>query len=223
MFLMTQIQQITERTYKPTGVNFENFLINRDRFIHLSQFDTTCQELPDYARVFFRICQKHLYVGIYYAKPLICTLEANDPRAGLSENNIAEFCIFIEEINHAIHGALKYMEGNINLGRDSFTKDLELQAKIDTYLILKFFLACRNKSKQLELLDRLWIRYHLFDRVEVNYISPHLNSRYSDAIELGEKYTRFIDTLPISERLQEIRRFRKFPYKMKTSYIKMLP
>jgi hypothetical protein len=223
MSLLADIQKLTERTYQPTGVNFEKFIINRERYLHLSRFDFTSGELPDWARVFFRVRDQRLHVGIYYSRELIRALEAHDPRAGLSERNIAAFGVFVEEINHAVHGALKFLEGLPDFGQESFLQDLELQAKIDTYLVLKYFLACFNKSKQLEAMDRLWLRHHLFERGSASYTSARLSQRYAQAIVLGDKYSRFLDSLPVSERLEEIRRFRRLPYHLKQHYINCLP
>jgi hypothetical protein len=212
-----------ERTYHPTGVNFEKFLIGRERFHHLSRFDRRARELPALARVFFREANGRLYVGIYYSAELIEALETNDPRAGLSEKNITAFRVFIEEINHAVHGALKFMEGQTNIYGENFVRDLELQAKIDAYFLLKYFLAYFNESHQLERMDRLWLRYHLFECDDADYASPQLASIYREASGLGEKYTRFVDTLPTVERLQEIRHFRRLPYEEKILYIRLLP
>jgi len=223
MSLLADIQQLTERTYHSTGVNFEKFLISRERFRYLSQFDQRARELSSWARVFFRVVRGRLHVGIYYSTELIAALETHDPRAGVSEKNIAAFRVFIEEINHAVHGALKFMEGQNTICGENFVKDLELQAKIDTYFLLKYFLAYCNASRQLEQMDRLWLRHHLFERDDTHYDSPALIAIYSEALLFGDKYTRFVDGLPPQERLDEIRRFRRLPYEMKTQYINLLP
>jgi len=223
MSLLADIQKLTERTYQATGVNFEEFLISRERFRYLSQFDQRARELSALARVFFRVIQGRLHVGIYYSAAVIESLEAHDPRAGLSEKNITAFRVFIEEINHAVHGALKFMEGQTNIGGENFVRDLELQAKIDTYFLLKYFLAYFNASGQLEQMDRLWLRHHLFECDDTQYHSPALTEIYSEARRFGEKYTRFVDGLPCQERLEEIRRFRALPYEMKRQYIDLLP
>lgn len=223
MSLLSDIQSLTERTYRPTGVNFEHFLIGKQRFRALSELASNHLELPDMARVFFRIQDRSLVVAIYYAEELIQTLEANDPRRGLTEKNILAFIIFVEELNHAVHAALKFLEGHSNIAAENFIRDLELQAKIDSYLLLKFFLACFNASRQLENMDRLWLRHHLFERTDVTYHSPLLAERYGEITQLAEKYTRFIDSLSPAERLEELRRFRAYPYASKKQQIAFLP
>ena len=222
MSLLAEIQTLTERLYGATGVNFENFLIGRERFHYLAQFDAHGRELSDLARVFFRVRQDRLHVGIYYSKAVVHALETHDPRCGLTERNIAAFCIFVEEINHAVHGALKFMESG-HISEEHFAHDLELQAKVDLYFVLKYFLAYFNVSRQLEQMDRLWIRYHLFECETTSYSSALLARRYGGALRLGEKYTRFLDGLPPAERWQEVRRFRALPYAAKCRYIQMLP
>jgi len=222
MSLLADIQIFTERLYGSTGVNFEDFLIGRERFHYLSQREVRSRELSELARVFFRAQQNRLYLGIYYSATVIQSLEAHDPRRGLSERNIAAFCIFAEEVNHAVHGALQFKEGRA-IHHEDFARDLELQAKIDLYFVLKYFLAYFNASGQLEMMDRLWIRYHLFECEEMVYPSAALTQRYHQALNLGEKYTRFVDGLPPAERLREMRRFRALPYILKCRYIRMLP
>jgi hypothetical protein len=164
-----------------------------------------------------------LRLAIYYADYLIDTLERHDPRRGLSEKNVKPFAIFVEEITHAVHGAVKFLEGDLSKLDEGFIRDLELSSKIDTYLVLKFFLAHFNPSKSLEGLDRLWLRYHCFESWDLDYSSPVLRERYRETNEMGHKYVRFLDMLPAGERLQEIRHFRTLNYPTKLRYIGMLP
>lgn len=223
MSLLLDIQRLTEFTYQQKiGVNLEEFIVGKSRFDFLSQFCSDRIDLSQIARVFFRTVSDQLFVAIYFHKDLIRALENNDPRFGLTEKNIIPFIIFIEEINHAIHGALKFLEGNQNIRDEDFLRDLELQAKIDTYLLLKYFLAYFNQSGQLEMLDKLWLKYHLFEIQSVEYEDKNLTERYSDAIELGQKFVRFIDCLPIAERRDELTRFRSMNYFFKKQYITCL-
>lgn len=225
MSLLKEIQEITERTYqRVSGVNLEEFIIGKRRFLDLSEIcPTERKELSDIARIFFRVVDGRLYLAIYYSKQMISTLEENDPRKGLTERNIYPFVVFIEELNHAIHAALKFLAGEQEIQNEAFIRDLELLAKIDTYQILKFFLAYFNKSKQLEYFDRLWLRYHLFERCDFSYSHPNLVMRYYETNRLGEKYTRYLDGLTSMHRLSEIRRFREMSYPLKKRYIQMLP
>jgi len=223
--LLRQIQSINEYAYNYCiGVNFEHYIIGRDQFQHLSRWISDASKLSGCARVFLRIANERLFLSIYYHHSIIKNLENNDPRNGLSEQNITAFIIFIEEINHAFHAALKFKEGRTqNIISEQGIRDLELLSKIDTYLLLKYFVARFNESNQLENLDRLWIKYHLFERQDFDYENAHISQRYYEASYLGERYIRFLDALPIVERKDELTRFRQLPYADKSDYIRMLP
>lgn len=225
MSLLRELQQLTERTYQQTsGINLEEFVIGKRRFRDLSKISSTeSLELSDAARVFFRVLEGRLYLAIYFSEFIIAKLEKEDPRRGLHEGNIYPFMVFIEEINHGVHAALKYMSGEKDIQQEDFIRDLELLAKIDTYQILKFFLAYFNASKKLEKFDRLWLRHHLFERVAFSYHSPRLGARYRQTNSLGQKYIRFLDGISPDYRVKEIRRFREMNYPMKVQYIQLLP
>ncbi len=181
------------------------------------------RQLSDVARVFLRRVGRRLYLALYFSEKLIRTLEKHDPRRGLHEQNIHPFLVFIEEVNHCVHAALKFLSGQHNIRTETFVRDLELMAKIDSYQVLKLFLAYFNASKQLENFDRLWIRHHLFERASYDYDDSRLRARYCETNQLGEKYTRFLDAMSPEERVAEIRRFRSMSYANKARYINMLP
>lgn len=225
MSLLKELQHITERTYQQgSGINLEEFVIGRQRFGDLSRKSAeNTRELSDIARTFFRVTGNRLYLAIYYSDRMIASLERHDPRRGVNEKNIYPFIVFIEELNHAVHGALKFLSGERNLQREDFIRDLELLAKIDSYYTLKFFVAYFNQSKQLEEWDRLWVRHHLFEQWDYDYVRQSLRDRYLETNMLGEKYTRFLDGLGSRQRIAEIRKFRKMAYPRKRQYILMLP
>ncbi len=225
MSLLKELQQLTERTYRQSsGINLEEFIIGKGRFNDLQKNSAKeTIELSDSARLFFRILEGKLYLAIYFSKYIISRLEKYDPRKGLHEKNIYPFMVFIEEINHGTHTALKYLAGEKEIQTEEFIRDLELLAKIDTYQVLKFFLAYFNASKKLEQFDTLWLRHHLFERGDFSYQSGRLSTRYSEANCLGEKYARYLDGVSPMHRLTEMRRFRELNYPAKMQYIRMLP
>lgn len=225
MTLLRELQHLLERTYEATtGVNLEEFVIGRRRYQDLSSLSQPeVHELSDVARFFMRKVRDRLLLAIYYSDRMIDVLEQNDPRRGVSEKNIYPFLVFVEELNHAVHAGLRFLEGQRNIADEAFLRDLELQSKIDTYLVLTFFVAYFNKSKRLEGFDRLWVRHHLFERESFDYRHPRLRNRYFEANRLGDKFTRFLDSLPPQHRIEELRRFRQLDYPTKARYIRMLP
>lgn len=225
MTLLRELQQLLERTYaETTGVNLEDFVIGRHRYEDLSsRASAEVHELSDLARFFMRKVRNRLLLSIYYSDWMIDALERDDPRRGVSDRNVYPFLLFVEELNHAVHAALKFLSGSRDISDELFIRDLELQGKIDSYLVLTFFVAYFNKSKRLEGFDRLWVRHHLFERESFEYSHPLLRYRYLEANRLGDKFTRFLDSLPQRHRVQELRRFRQLDYVTKARYINMLP
>ena len=135
--LFSQIQRLFERTYAQVGINLEDCLIDRRRCAQLSRLaGASARELSELARTFLRRADDQLYVGIYYSRWLIEQLERHDPRAGLSDRNIRSLIMFVEEINHALHAALQIQERRARDRSEDFARDLELQARVDTYLVL---------------------------------------------------------------------------------------
>jgi hypothetical protein len=223
--LFSQIQKLFERTYAQVGINLEDCLIDRHRCHQLSLLaGRSARELSDLARTFLRRADDRLYVGIYYSRWLIEQLERHDPRAGLSDKNIRSLIAFVEELNHALHAALQFKNGRRHIESENFARDLELQAQVDTYLVLLLFVAFFRKTQRVSRTDRRWLRFHLFAaRTGEAYSDPNLRGRYMETTELATAYTNFLDTLNGVRRLEEIRLFRSLDYKAKKIHILALP
>jgi hypothetical protein len=215
--LFTQIQRLFERTYAQVGINLEDCLIDRHRCKQLSILaGASARELNELARTFLRRTDDQLYVGIYYSRWLIDQLERHDPRAGLSGRNIRSLIMFVEEINHALHAALQFKSGHREIGSEDFARDLELQAQVDTYLVLLLFVAFFRKTQRVSQTDRRWLRFHLFARQCPDaFRDRNLRSRYLETTELASSYTHYLDTLNGMRRLDEIRTFRSLDYDSK--------
>ena len=223
--LFSQIQKLFERTYAQVGINLEDCLIDRHRCRQLSILaGKSARELSELARTFLRTADDRLYVGIYYSRWLIEQLEQHDPRAGLSDRNIRSLIAFVEEINHALHAALQFKNGAREIGSEDFARNLELQAQVDTYLVLLLFVAFFRKTQRVSRTDRRWLRFHLFERqCPAAFQDRNLRGRYLETTELAESYTRYLDTLNGMRRLDEIRRFRSLDYSEKKNRILALP
>jgi hypothetical protein len=219
--LFSQIQRLFERTYAQVGINLEDCLIDRERCAQLSSLaGRSARELSELARTFLRRADNRLYVGIYYSRWLIEQLERHDPRAGLSDHNIRSLIMFVEEINHAIHAALHFKNGRREIASEDFARNLELQAQVDTYLVLLLFVAFFRKTQRVSRTDRRWLRFHLFARSCPDILSDrNLRTRYLEVTELASSYTEYLDSLNGLRRLDEIRRFRSLDYAAKKRHI----
>ena len=223
--LFSQIQKLFERTYAQVGINLEDCLIDQGRCAQLSKLaGANARELSELARTFLRRADDQLYVGIYYSRWLIEQLERHDPRAGLSDRNIRSLIAFVEEINHALHAALQFQKGEREIASEDFARNLELQARVDTYLVLLLFVAFFRKTQKVSRTDRRWLRFHLFAAENPGaFQSTNLRSRYLESTELAARYTEFLDTLNAMRRLEEIRAFRSLDYGAKKQRILALP
>lgn len=220
MTLLREIQLLLERTYGPTGVNFEEFLLNPSRSRELSTMaGTYARQISDLGRVFMRSQDGKLRLGIYYDERVIAALESNNPQCGLNDENVLPFMVLLEELDHAVHAALKYREGDTNIYSEGFVRNLELQAKIDVYLVLQMYCAYFNEGKKLSPADRRWLKSCVFDAENFAYEEPLLRDRYRDSNRLGRRYVKFLDRLSARRRTTEIRRFRKLSFAEKRNRI----
>ncbi|MDQ3315273.1 MAG: hypothetical protein M3505_11715 [Verrucomicrobiota bacterium] len=219
--LFSQIQQLFERTYAQVGINLEDCLIDRARCAQLTKAaDASARELNELARTFLRRADDQLYVGIYYSRWLIEQLERHDPRSGLNDANIRSLIAFVEEINHALHAALQFKLGEREIYSEEYARNLELQAQIDTYLVLLLFVAFFRKTQKVSRTDRRWLRFHLFASQNPGaFHDPNLRGRYLETSGLAASYTEFLDTLNGMRRLDEIRVFRSLDYGAKKARV----
>lgn len=219
--LFSEIQRLFERTYAEVGINLEDCLIDDRRCQQLTRLaGAAAVELSELARTFLRTADNQLYIGIYYSRWLIEQLEKNDPRTGISDANIQSLIAFVEEINHALHASLQFKNGLRAIDDESFVRNLELQAQVDTYLVLLMFVAFFRKTQKTSRMDRRWLRFHLFQsKTPDAYRDPNLRGRYLETTELAASYTYFLDTLNGARRIEEIRRFHSLDYGAKKTHI----
>lgn len=223
MTLLEEIQSLLERTYACSGLNLESFLIGQQRCAALSQLaGGSTHELSDAGRTFLRMLDGNLLLAIYYSNHVVEQLERENPRETLSDRNIRALIVFVEEITHALHAALRFLEGHRDIAREDFSRDLELQGKIDTYLVLQRFVGLLRSSRRLASEDREWLRRSVFESERFDYADRNLAERYRETNALGAIYTAHLDTLGSIDRVAEIRRFRPLLYARKRERIKAL-
>jgi hypothetical protein len=222
--LFAQIARLLERTYASSGIALEDCLIGRDRCRQLSALaGAQARELSELARTFLRHSGDNLFIGIYYSRWLIEQLEHHDPRRGLSDSNIGHLIAFVEEIDHALHAALAFRRGERDLASEDFARNLELQARVDTYLVLLLFVAFFRKTQRVSRSDRRWLRFHLFERDQPDaYQSDTIRARYLETTELAAHYARLLDALNAARRVDEIRIFHSLDYTGKKDRILQL-
>jgi hypothetical protein len=222
--LFAQITRLLERTYASSGIALEDCLIGHERSRQLTALaGAQARELSEIARTFLRHSGDNLFIGIYYSRWLIEQLEHHDPRRGLNDANIGHLIAFVEEIDHALHAALAFRRGERNIATEDFVRNLELQARVDTYLVLLLFVAFFRKTERVSRTDRRWLRFHLFEREQSQaYQDENLRARYMETTELAARYARLLDGLKAARRVDEIRIFHALDYTGKKERILQL-
>jgi hypothetical protein len=218
MTLLREIQLLLERTYAPIPVNLENCLIGESRCAAL---DRLAGETGFAAggRTFLRQAGDSLYLAIFYSRPVIAELENNDPRRALNERNISALITFIEEIAHGVQAALLFQEGERVIDSEAYACNLEAQARVDTYLVLSKFaqLIC---GERIPRAVGNWLRRQLFDQSHRRFPSVRLRVRYRKAQECALAFLRRLRRLPLSERMDALRRFRAMKWAEKLASVR---
>jgi hypothetical protein len=222
MSLLREIQILLERTYSSAGVNLEECVIGSGRCADLSrQAGRHAQHLSGQGRTFLRHAGDRLYIAIFYSQPLIVALEENDPRRSLNERNIAPLITFIEEIAHGVQASLLFQAGERDLESEHFARNLEVQAKIDTYLVLSKFIHFFCGSPAPGRVRR-WLNREVFDKSYCKFKSAKLRERYGASQDLAEKFLRYLKTVPRPKRQKVLRKFRAASWTEKIQFCKQV-
>jgi hypothetical protein len=96
-----------------------------------------------------------------------------------------------------------------------FVRDLELQAKVDTYLVLQKYCAFFQHHQSLTDADRRWLKACVFDRDNAAFEDPCLAERYQETNRLARRYVRSSRRLPRAGGPRKLSRFRKLTYSQK--------
>src|SRR5205085_10961734 len=98
-----------------------------------------------------------------------------------------------------------FRNGERRIASEDFARDLELQARVDTYLVLLLFVAFFRKTQRVSRTDRRWLRFHLFASQNPGaFENKNLRARYLETTELAASYTHYLDTINGLRRLEEI-------------------
>jgi hypothetical protein len=217
--LLGQVQRLFERTYgRPAGVDLEACVVGPRRFAELASRSEDHPEMSDWARFFFYVEDANLRLALFYAEEMIETLEARDPRRGLSESNVLPLLVFTEEASHALHTTYAFGEGGpARVSGEEFLAELELMARIDAYLLLRHFVHAL--ARRVEPSDLAWVRHQALTRWDVPYDDPGMADRYRGAARLATAFVDRLEAAPAGRRLRDLRAFRALPMPEKRSRV----
>jgi len=219
MTLLREIQTLLERTYAPVPINLETCVIGETRCAVLNRLaGQHAEHLAPAGRTFLRQAGDSLYVAIFYARPVIAELEANDPRHALNERNISALITFIEEIAHGVQAALLFNEGEREIDSEAYARNLETQARVDTYLVLCKFahLICGDPVPRPV---GSWLRRQLFDDSHRRFATPQLRARYGAAQKCALSFLRHLRRVSLADRHEVLREFRSLSWPGKLRFV----
>lgn len=173
------------------------------------------EDLPDTAidsgpRVLLRETAAGMALSIYYPDRLIERLEQRPPSQLLDAGNVDDFAAFIEELDHFVALA----EG-IRLSREISLLELETRANVSKALVLAHFISRLTDRPRLGPGDRVFIRYHLFEKTVVDEAQQAIRRRYRDAGRFAVRLLDRLEGLPARMRLPELRRWNALPAVLK--------
>jgi hypothetical protein len=219
--LLREIQMLLERTYAPVSINLESCLIGEGRCAALNRLaGESAAHLAPGGRTFLRQAGDSLYVAIFYSRPVIAELEANDPRHALNERNISAVITFIEEIAHGVQAALLFHEGEREIDSESYARNLETQARVDTYLVLSKFAHLLCREGKIPRTVGAWLRRQLFDTSHRRFATPRLRARYGAAQRCALPFLRHLRRVPLADRPGLLRKFRALSWADKLEFVR---
>ncbi len=218
MTLLREIQLLLERTYAPIPVNLESCLIGEARCAVLNRLaGEEAAQLAPGGRTFLRAAGGSLYLAIFYSRPVIAELERNDPRRALNERNISALITFIEEIAHGVQAALLFQAGERTIDSEAYARNLEVQARVDTYLVLSKFAQLLCGERIPRAVGR-WLRRQLFDDGHRRFATAELRERYRAAQTCAWAFLRQLRRIPAAERKRVLCKFREMNWEQKQVY-----
>jgi len=219
MTLLREIQTLLERTYAPVPINLETCVIGESRCAVLNRMagENSAQLAPG-GRTFLRQAGDSLYVAIFYARPVIAELEENDPRQAINERNISALITFIEEIAHGVQAALLFHEGEREIETEAYARNLETQARIDTYLVLSKF-AHMFCGDPIPRPVGAWLRRQLFDGSHRRFASSRMRARYGAAQKCALAFLKQLRRVPLTRRHETLREFRALTWRGKLAFV----
>ena len=157
-------------------------------------------------------------VALFLDMKLLSNLKKNNPFTTLNDRNFSDFCILIEGVSHFVYFLWK-AHHDIPITQ----LEMELQAEIDKFLMLFFYLRADNAPEfPQQLFEALFEDFKLIDKLssetEGRYITAsQLASRY--CYNLQKKFRSLKDIHQIKNMLEEIRHFYNLSQEDKIKHI----
>jgi hypothetical protein len=207
--LLEQVQRLLERTYRMrSGIDDPGSFVIGDRGLralygprHVGEEPVPARTAePCGARLLVRDADDGVRACLYYPDDLIARLERFPPSRGIGDENVDEFAVLVEELDHLL------LLGERALARRPLSLfEMELHANVSKHLVLARYLA--GPAARLEARHGRWLRFHLFDKVRFCDDDPDVRQRYVDARQWAVRLLDALAGLPVEPRIAALRRF----------------
>lgn len=211
--LLEKVQTHLESLYGiGLGHRVEDYLIGHEE---VTKYVKAQNKLPKELFLVRKAKEDTVEIALFLDRKLLTNLNCNDPFISLNDNNLSDFCIAIEGVSHFVYYLWKAQQ-NMNLTQ----LEMELQAEIDKFLMLSFFLQVDGKFVfSNQLLEVLFDNFELIESM-----TPEAQGRYITASNLASRFcynlkNKFRDATQITELVNEIRLFYSLTQEQKISYI----
>lgn len=213
MKLITNIQSHLEKIYDlKIGEEAADYLISLDEAAELLQVHKNTSFPKELFLVNPQPQDDTLEVALFFDEALTTNLANNSPFESLNSRNLSDFCALIEGVSHFVY-YLHKMELKHNVSQ----LELELQAEIDKFVLLHFFLQGVHE-KQYKILDLLFEDYNLH-----GHLNPEQVWRYDKATELARQFCYRLSQMFMTGNQQtvmrELRTFYNLPHTEKIQSI----
>lgn len=206
--LIESICRILKRTYALEAplLPIESYVIGDRglRRLYQERMAEVRSDGPCGGRLLLRQTDSDIRACIYYPDAMIRHLEANPPQRGVDDDNVDDFAILVEEIDHLLVTAER-----AHVGRGVSLLELEVQANVSKDLVLARFLAGRRP--RLDSGSRTWLRHHLFHKRSYCDDDAQVRARYDEASRYALRFLLGLEQTPKAVRVATLRKFHRAP------------
>jgi hypothetical protein len=214
--LLNTAKKIIESNYKiDSGIeDISQFLIDDKKY------DMIKDSLQLEARKDIEACvvvDTEGYAALYFSDDFRKRFESNNPmKNGLSNSNVDMFTTVIEEADHLLN------IGYCNENDKPFSLfELELQADITKYLMLRLAIAQQEKTfPRIRDGMKHFVKEHVFGATYKEK-DPEIQARYINAAKLGRAFTNYLETIDCTySRIIKLREFYRLPHEGKIEAVR---
>jgi hypothetical protein len=165
---------------------------------------------PAGPRVLVRRVGRGTALTIYFPDALIRHLESLPPTQVLDHRNVDEFAGFVEEVDHFV-----VLAHGFNHQRTMNLLELEIRANVSKALVLSHFLGRLAGLPRLRPAQRVWLRYHLFEKPCYCREEEGVRDRYEEARRFALRLLDRLEGMTAPGRIRELRRWNALPAPVK--------